>query len=54
MDGSVEQPLAPALRALAVARVLFDVRDHSRIENARAIVRGIKATIKVEIYFERL
>src|SRR5438445_13889651 len=32
MDGSVEQPLAPALGALAVAWVLCDVGDDPRME----------------------
>jgi hypothetical protein len=34
---------------LAITRILFDVRDHAGVENAFAIVRGIKATIEVEI-----
>ena len=33
MDGGVEEPLAPALGA----GVLFDVGDHTRIKNARAM-----------------
>ena len=33
----------------AVARIFVDVRDHARIENALAIVRGIKAAIEVEL-----
>jgi hypothetical protein len=41
--------LAPALGALAVARILLDVGDHSGIENAFLIVCGIKATIEVNI-----
>jgi hypothetical protein len=49
MDGGVEQPLAPALGRLAVAGILWDVRDHAGIENALPIVRGIKATIEVEV-----
>src|SRR5437870_8491412 len=49
MDGGVEQPLAPALGVLAVAWVLFDVRDHTDIENARAIGSGIKAAVKIDI-----
>jgi len=54
MDGCVEEAVASAFRGLAVAGILFDIGDQAGIENARAIVRGIKATIKVEIYFERL
>ena len=49
MDGGVEQPLAPALRMLAVARILWDVGDHTSVEYALAITCGIKAAIEVEI-----
>src|SRR5215831_8660891 len=49
MDGGVEEPLAPALGALAVAGVLFDVGDHPGMENALAIGSGIKATIEIDI-----
>src|SRR5262247_1779594 len=49
MDGGVEEPLAPTLGRLAVARILFDVGDEARIENALAIACGIKAAIEVEI-----
>ena len=49
MDGGIEQPLAPALGALAVAGILCDVGDHAGIENAFAIVRGIKASIEIQI-----
>jgi hypothetical protein len=41
MDGGMKEPLAPALGALMVARVLFDVGDHSGIENTRAIRPGV-------------
>jgi hypothetical protein len=34
MDGGVEEPLAAALGVLAVARVLGDVGDQARIEDA--------------------
>src|SRR5436190_1330656 len=37
IDRGVEEPLAAALGALAVAWVLFDVGNHARIENALAI-----------------
>ena len=49
MDRFVEQPLAPTLGGLAIPRVLFDVGDHARIEDQLPIVRGIKATIEVQI-----
>ena len=49
MDGGVEQPLAPSLGSFTVAWVLFNVGDHAGIENAFAIVRGIEATIEVEL-----
>jgi hypothetical protein len=49
MDGGIEEPLAPSLASLAVAGILCDVGDHSRIENALAIVLGIKAGVEVEI-----
>lgn len=49
MDGGVEEAFAAALRRLAVARILFDVRDEAGIENAFAIVGRIKTPIEVEI-----
>jgi hypothetical protein len=49
MDGGVEQPLAPTLGPLAVAGILWDVGDQAGIDNALPIVRGITATIEVEI-----
>jgi hypothetical protein len=49
MNSFVEEPLPSSLCALAVAWILFDVGDHARIENALAIVRGIKTCIKIEI-----
>src|SRR5438046_1403172 len=39
MDHGIEQPLAPTLGALAVARILWNVGNHTGIENALAIVR---------------
>ena len=45
MEDGIEEPFAPSLGAFAVAGILLDVRDHARIEHARAIVRGIKAKI---------
>src|SRR5262249_15955515 len=49
MDGSVEQPLAPALGVLAVAGVLFDIGDHAGIENALAIRSGVKTAVEIDI-----
>jgi hypothetical protein len=49
MEGSVEEPLAPTLGALAVPEILGDVGDHPRIENAFTVVRGITAAIEVDI-----
>src|SRR5712692_11620742 len=49
MDGFVEQAFASTLGSLSVARILFDVGDQARIENALPIVRGIKAAIEVEV-----
>jgi hypothetical protein len=54
MDGGIEEPLASALGALAVAGILFDVGNHARIENAFAIVRGIKASIEIQISSSKL
>ncbi len=49
MDGGVEQPLPPALGALAVAGILWEIGDEARIENALPIACGIKAAIEVEV-----
>ena len=49
MDHSIEEAFAAALGVLAMTRILFDVRDHAGVEKAFAIVRGIKATIEVEL-----
>jgi hypothetical protein len=49
MDGFVEEAFASALGALAVPRILFNVGDQTRIENALPIMRRIKAAIEVEI-----
>ena len=45
MDGGVEQPFAPTLGMLAVAGVLWDVRNHASMENALPIACRIKARI---------
>ena len=49
MDGGVEQPLPPALGVLAVAGILGDIRDQTRVEYALPVERGIKAAIKIEV-----
>ena len=49
MDGGIEQTLSPALHALSIARILFNVRDHARIEDTLTIVRGIKASVEIQI-----
>ena len=46
---ALKNRLRPRLVRLAVARILCDVGDHARIEDALPIVRGIKAAIEVEI-----
>src|SRR5882724_9569050 len=33
MDSFVEQPLAPTFSGFEIARVLFDIRNHARIED---------------------
>src|SRR2546427_12666322 len=45
----IEQPLAPTLGGFAIPRILFDVGDQARIENALPIVCRIKAAIEIEI-----
>ena len=49
MDGSIEEPFTPSLGALAVAGILFDIGDHARIEHTLTIVRGIKASVEIQI-----
>ena len=49
MDHGIEKAFASALGVLAITRIFFDVGDHAGVENAFAIVRGIKATIEVEV-----
>jgi len=48
MDGSVEQPLVPALSELAVAGILLDIGEQAGLEHAWALVGGSKDTIEVE------
>jgi hypothetical protein len=49
MDSGIEEPLAPALGAFAVAGILWDVGEQARIEHALPIVRRIKTAIEIEI-----
>ena len=49
MHGGIEEPFAPSLGALSVAGIHFDVGKHTRIENALAVVRGIKASVEIQI-----
>ena len=49
MDGFVEEAFASALCSFSIARVLFDVRNHACIENALAIVCGIKSGVEIDI-----
>ncbi|HEX5942858.1 MAG TPA: hypothetical protein VFY66_11305 [Anaerolineales bacterium] len=49
MNRGAEEPLAPALGTLTVARILGDVGDQTRIEDALPVVRRIKAAIQIEI-----
>src|SRR5215470_8185626 len=49
MDGFVEEAWASTLRGLAVAGILGDVGDQTRIEDALPIVCRIKAAIQIEI-----
>jgi hypothetical protein len=49
MHRGIEPPLAPALGRLAITRILFDMRDHPRIEDRLAIRLRIAPAIHVEI-----
>ena len=49
MDSFVEEALTSSLRALAVARILWDVGDQAGIEDALPIAGRIKAAIEVEV-----
>jgi hypothetical protein len=49
MDRGMEEPLAPALGALAVAGIRWDVGDHAGIEHALAMVRGIKSSVEIQL-----
>jgi len=48
MDHRIEPALPSALGGLAIAPMLFEVRQQPRMENARPIACGIKAAIEVE------
>jgi hypothetical protein len=49
LEPGVEETFASALGVLTVARILGDVGDHPGIENALAIVGGIKAAVEIDI-----
>jgi hypothetical protein len=49
MDGGVDEPVAPPLGALAVARRLWAVRDHPRVENALPRRSGVKTAIELAL-----
>jgi hypothetical protein len=49
MDHGIDQALPGALGGLAIARILFDVRNQPRMENALPIACGIKAAIQIEL-----
>ena len=49
IDRFVEQPLAPTLGGFAITRVLFDIRNHARIEDHLPITCGIKAAIEIDL-----
>ena len=49
MDSFVEEAFTSSLRALAVARILWDVGDHTRVEYALPIMCGFKAAIEVKV-----
>src|SRR2546427_301123 len=48
MDRRVEQPLAPTPGGVAMPPMLFEVGEHTRIEDHLPLVRSIKAAIEVE------
>ena len=49
MDGFVEQTRSSSLRVLSMTRILLNVGDHAGVENALAIVRGIKTSVEIQI-----
>jgi hypothetical protein len=48
MDGGVDEPLAPPLGARAVARLLWDVRAHPRVDNALPRRSGVKPALAID------
>jgi hypothetical protein len=49
MDRFVEQTLSSPLRVLSITRILLNIGDQSSIENALAIVLGIKSRVEIQI-----
>jgi hypothetical protein len=49
MDGRIEQPRSFALRSLPIARVFFDIRNETRVEDRIAIVPGVESAIQVQV-----
>ena len=49
MDGCIEQPLAPPLGGLAMARIFLNVRNHSGIEDRLSIRLRIELAIEIEL-----
>ncbi len=49
MDGGIEQTLSSPLHVLSIARILFDVWDHASIEDTLTVVRGIKASVEIQL-----
>src|SRR3954452_2263229 len=49
MDGGIEQPFAPTLRGLPIARIFLDVWNQPRVEDRFAVVPGIEPAIEIEI-----
>jgi hypothetical protein len=47
VDGLIEHLLSLVFRVLSIARDLFHVLGHASIENALAVVRGIKSRIEI-------
>ena len=48
INGGIKQPLPSALRDLAIARVLLDVRNEPCVEDRLAIIPGVETAIQVE------
>jgi hypothetical protein len=54
MDGCMEQPRAPALGVLAVARMLWEVGNHTGMDKTLPMTCGITATIEVAVSASRV